>query len=99
MAIHQKSRFGPSHKPAQEAPPSQKTGKKKKEGTFTKFDICFKGSRYKIIRSVRAFNEESLIGNLGGYVGLFLGVAIWQAPDIIGGISNKIKYCFSRALQ
>ena len=44
-----------------------------------------------MIKSVRAFNEESLIGNLGGYVGLFLGVAIWQPPSFVEDFINKMK--------
>ena len=61
---------------------------------FTAIDIRFKSVGYKMVRDVRAFNEESLIGNLGGYVGLFLGVAIWQTPDFIGFVVRKLKsYC------
>ena len=54
-------------------------------------DIRFSNTRYKEIRNVRSFDEESLIGNLGGYIGLFLGVAIWQAPDVVLPITNKLK--------
>ena len=59
--------------------------------THTLIEVQFKTNGYKEIRSVRAFNEESLIGNLGGYIGLFLGVAIWQIPDIIPYILRKLK--------
>ena len=34
--------------------------------------------KYKEIRQVRAFGIQSLIGNAGGYVGLFLGKLIWR---------------------
>ena len=62
---------------------------------FTKIDIRFKSPTYKIIKNVRAFNEESLVGNMGGYVGLFLGFAIWQAPELIHGIANTLRSCWS----
>ena len=62
-----------------------------KNGPFTNLKIQFKSNVYKMIKSVRAFNEESLIGNLGGYVGLFLGVAIWQAPSFVEDFINKMK--------
>ena len=65
-----------------------------KKPPFTKFDIRCKDLGYKMINNVRAFNEESLIGNLGGYVGLFLGVAIWQATDFFVVVARKLKNCF-----
>ena len=60
--------------------------------------VQFKSTMYKMIRNVRAFNEESLIGNLGGYVGLFLGVAFWQAPVYAAQLMNKVKY-FKKVLE
>ena len=36
-------------------------------------------------------NEESLIGNLGGYIGLFVGVSVWQIPDIVPWVLIKLK--------
>ena len=60
-------------------------------GPFTSLKIQFKSNVYKMIKNVRAFNEESLIGNLGGYVGLFLGVAIWQAPSFVEDFIDKLK--------
>ena len=62
-----------------------------KKPPFTKMHIYFKSMGYKLIRNVRAFNAESLIGNLGGYVGLVLGVAIWQTPDFIRFFVSKFQ--------
>ena len=59
-------------------------------------NIQFKNPAYKTIRRIRSFNEETLIGNLGGYVGLFLGVAIWQFPDFIELLRVKMKRCCKR---
>ena len=64
---------------------------KKDNVTHTLIQVQFKTNGYKEIRSVRAFNEESFIGNLGGYIGLFLGVAFWQIPDVIQLILRKLK--------
>ena len=58
---------------------------------FINFEFHFKTSTFKVIRSVRAFDGESLIGNLGGYLGLFLGFAIWQAPDLIIKVRIQVK--------
>ena len=58
---------------------------------YTIFKIQFKSTMYKMIKNVRAFNEESLVGNLGGYVGLFLGVAFWQAPVFATQLITKLQ--------
>ena len=63
----------------------------KENVTQTLIEIQFKTNGYKEIRNVRAFNEESLIGNLGGYIGLFLGVALWQIPDVISSLQSKLR--------
>ena len=43
--------------------------------------ISFYRTTYKEIKHFRAYNLESLIGNGGGYVGLFLGFTVWQFPE------------------
>ena len=55
-----------------------------------KIYVIFKGATYKEILHIRAFDIESLVGNMGGYIGLFLGFAIWQLPD---GIKLIAKMC------
>ena len=56
------------------------------------FAIEFRTPHYKEIKHVQAFNIESFIGNVGGYVGLFIGVAVWQAPELIEFLYGKIKW-------
>ena len=58
--------------------------------SFVKLVIHFKAMEYKLIRDVKSFNEESLIGNLGGYCGLFLGFAIWQLPSFFDMLVKKV---------
>ena len=41
----------------------------------------FERQIYREISNFRTYNFEGLIGNGGGYVGLFLGFAVWQLPD------------------
>ena len=43
--------------------------------------IIFTSPLYKEIVHGRDYDIEGLVGNGGGYVGLFLGFAIWQIPD------------------
>ena len=51
--------------------------------------LAFMNSQYKEIRHIRALDVESLVGVMGGYVGLFLGFAIWQLPDAIKFVFDK----------
>ena len=46
-------------------------------------EIHFKSSHYKEIKQIKDFCLESWIGNVGGYMGLFLGYAICQFPEMI----------------
>ena len=56
--------------------------------------ITFTSALYKEITHEQDYDLEGLIGNGGGYVGLFLGFAIWQIPDfcymIFGWLSKTI---------
>ena len=63
------------------------------ESTDTRSDLtlAFKSATYKEIIHIRSFDMESLVGNMGGYVGLLLGFAIWQVPDAIKWVLNELK--------
>ena len=39
---------------------------------------------------VRALDGLALFGNIGGYVGIFLGVALMQMPDLLEYVYAKI---------
>ena len=42
--------------------------------------VNFMTSNYKEITEVRAYGIQALVGNAGGYVGLFLGFALKEIP-------------------
>ena len=44
---------------------------------------------FKLIELVRAYDIQSLIGNAGGYIGIFLGYALYQMP---GTIMHFVRY-------
>ena len=46
-----------------------------------KFD--FRMRYYEEISHIRLYDAESLVGNVGGYIGLFLGFALWQVPSYL----------------
>lgn len=59
---------------------------------FKSIDMTFKNPYYKEIKHVQSFNIESYIGNVGGYVGLFLGCAIWEAPDFMFWLWMQLQW-------
>ena len=56
---------------------------------LTQIDLT--NQNFKEIRQVRAFGIESLIGNIGGYIGLFLGASIIQLPQFCKEIKQLLK--------
>ena len=50
--------------------------------------VEFERTIYREISNFRTYNFEGLIGNGGGYVGLFLGFAVWQIPDFCNFVFN-----------
>ena len=53
-------------------------------------EVVFKNPYYEEILHVKSFSVESWVGNVGGYAGLFLGVAFWQLPDLIQYMKSKL---------
>ena len=60
--------------------------------------VIYNSGSYREVRHIRAFDVQSLVGNIGGYIGLFLGFAFWQAPEAVKIVINKSKHakCSSR---
>ena len=46
---------------------------------------------YMEVKHVRQYNFESLVGNAGGYLGLFLGYALLQLPEFIRSVFLSVK--------
>ena len=57
----------------------------------TELLVAFNTCYYEEIVHVRAFDIESLVGNMGGYIGLFLGFAFWQIPDAMKSLCYQFK--------
>ena len=68
-----------------------KRGGPKGPPPFRGIVINFKSMQYKEIKHIQSFNGESLLGNAGGYVGLFIGCTIWEAPDFIEFLYRKFR--------
>ena len=63
---------------------------------FTRMDIQFQNAGYKAMKKVPALPIESLIGNLGGYIELCLGIALWNLPDIFECFYSTLKNSCSK---
>ena len=55
------------------------------------FIIDFIEPNFKEIKQVKAFGIESLIGNVGGYIGLFLGFSIIQLPIFFAQVKRQFR--------
>jgi hypothetical protein len=64
----------------------------KLDNTIKSYTFRFKSPYYKEILHVQAFTIESWIGMFGGYVGLFLGISIWQVPSAFKFLFERMKY-------
>ena len=45
--------------------------------------VNFLSGHFKEIKQIRAYNVQSLIGNAGGYIGLFLGYTLKEMPSFL----------------
>lgn len=59
-------------------------------------EIYFEDEYYKKLTHIQSFCWETLVGNTGGYIGLFLGYTILQAPwlflEFVQMVSTTIQY-------
>jgi hypothetical protein len=61
--------------------------------------LLFYEQSYKQITQVRAYDMELLIGNLGGYIGLFLGYAMLQIPDSVSIFKKWLNLNFNNVMH
>ena len=57
----------------------------------TQITVYFRNNFYKQIIQVRAYSLMSLVGNVGGFVGLLLGYALVQLPGLISVIHTHFN--------
>ena len=65
-------------------------------GTVFEVRLNFQGETYMEIEQSRAYDFQTLVGNAGGYVGVFLGVALIQLPIFFLNVFNYIQQWFQR---
>ena len=59
--------------------------------------MTYPSQEYKEIEQVRAYDVQSLVGNVGGYMGLFLGYAILHFPKLLSDMMMPMKrWCLTK---
>ena len=58
---------------------------------FFEVNLEFPNPTYKEITQVKAYDEESFVGNVGGYIGMFLGISILQIPEYVNMVYKKSR--------
>jgi hypothetical protein len=61
------------------------------EEDWFKIRLWYRSTTYMEIKQVEAYSMESLVGNGGGYVGLFLGYSLSQLPHFIIFLSSSLR--------
>ena len=59
---------------------------------LVKIKVNMMGRRFTEIEQRRAYSLESLVGNVGGYLGLFLGYAFAEVPTTLLAVVASIKH-------
>ena len=54
--------------------------------------VLLKQSDYKETEQMKAYDFIDLMGNIGGYIGMFLGYALLNMADTLIRITNSIKH-------
>jgi len=58
--------------------------------------FTYKEQTYKLIKKVQNFDVQALIGNAGGYLGLFIGYALIGIPGMLRMLIHRIKQLFGK---
>ena len=59
--------------------------------TFLTIMILYRQATFREIKQSQAYDVESLVGNMGGYMGLLLGYAILQLPNFCSFLFSVMK--------
>ena len=51
--------------------------------TFFTMWVNYAKPTFRVTKQVRAYDVDSLIGNVGGYIGMFLGYALLNLPEFL----------------
>jgi hypothetical protein len=78
---------------------AEESDEEKSNPPFFKITFLFKDLSYKEIKMVADFDFQALVGNVGGYIGLFLGYALMMIPQCLRGIGTRMQHRFEKRKQ
>ena len=58
--------------------------------------IEYQTLQYKEIKNVRAFSLESMFGQYGGFIGMFLGYSLLGIPELFGNAADGCRKMFGK---
>ena len=64
-------------------PPKKKYGHNEYISNYFELTLEIRKSYYKAVIQKREVDLQTLIGNIGGYIGIFTGFALTQIPDML----------------
>jgi hypothetical protein len=70
---------------------NSRTGTSNKNNSWFEIRIQFLTDTFKEIKQKRAYSTQSLVGNLGGYIGLFLGLTLFDLLSLVMSFPTKLK--------
>ena len=56
---------------------------KETQPPYFMINVWFVNSKYREIKMVSKFDAQTLIGNIGGYIGIFVGYTLLNLPDLV----------------
>ena len=63
------------------------------------FDVLYRVDEYEEIKNLQKFDKESLFSQIGGFVGIMLGVSFFNIPDIMSHIIFKLNRMFRKGME
>ena len=60
------------------------------EPAYIEIDFWNRDLTYKEVKMICAFDTSALVGNVGGFIGLFLGYALVMIPGVLKTIGTKM---------
>ena len=61
-----------------------------KNGTVFELKLRFQGITFMEIEQFRAYDMLNLLGNIGGYIGVILGLCLLQLPNLVLDVYNSV---------
>ena len=60
------------------------------KSVWFRISVIYDKQTYREIKQVRAYSVQSLVGNVGGYIGLFVGCSLLQLPHYLQNLYTLI---------